>query len=576
MSPYNVGMYIAKIPNRGSPPTYLLRQSFRRNGKVRTRTLANLSALPLDQIKRISRVLKGERLVPVEQSFRITRSLPHGHVQAVLVTLRRLGLEALIASRPCRERDLVVAMIAQRILYPSSKLAATRLWETTTLGEELGVLGAEVDELYAALDWLLQRQRRIENKLAKRHLGEGQRVLYDVSSSSYFGHTCLLARWGNNRDGRRDLPCIVCGVMTDAQGRPIALDVYPGNTGDPTTVPDQVDKLRQRFGLERVVLVGDRGMLTQAQIDKLRKRPGLGWLSALRSEAIRKLIEKGHLERSLFDETNLAEISSPDFPEERLVACFNPILAERRRRKRDALLTATETQLARIAAEVKRRTKTPLAKAAIGIKAGRVLNKYKVGKHFALSIEDGQFTWRRKQEAIDEEAALDGIYVIRGSEPAEQLSADDAVRNYKQLGNVEHAFRTLKGLELLVRPIHHRIDDRVRAHLFVCLLAYYVTWHLKRTWSPLLFADEQLAEHRARRDPVLPAQAAAEVREKKRSRRTQDGYPVHSFRTLLAVLGTQCRDTCQFGDGPARHRNRQAQRTDSPANRSLPAARTRV
>ena len=397
----------------------------------------------------------------------------------MLVTLRRLGLEALIASRPCRERDLVVAMIAQRILYPSSKLAATRLWETTTLGEELGVLGAEVDELYAALDWLLQRQRRIENKLAKRHLGEGQRVLYDVSSSSYFGHTWLLARWGNNRDGRRDLPCIVCGVMTDAQGRPIALDVYPGNTGDPTTVPDQVDKLRQRFGLERVVLVGDRGMLTQAQIDKLRKRPGLGWLSALRSEAIRKLIEKGHLERSLFDETNLAEISSPDFPEERLVACFNPILAERRRRKRDALLTATETQLARIAAEVKRRTKTPLAKAAIGIKAGRVLNKYKVGKHFALSIEDGQFTWRRKQEAIDEEAALDGIYVIRGSEPAEQLSADDAVRNYKQLGNVEHAFRTLKGLELLVRPIHHRIDDRVRAHLFVCLLAYYVTWHLK-------------------------------------------------------------------------------------------------
>jgi transposase len=542
-------MYIAKIPNRGSPPTYLLRESFRRNGKVRTRTLANLSTLPLDQIKRISRVLKGDRLVPVEQNFRITRSLPHGHVQAVLVTVRRLGLEALIASRPCRERDLVVAMIAQRILYPSSKLAATRLWETTTLGEELGVLGAEVDELYAALDWLLQRQRRIENKLAKRHLGESQRVLYDVSSSSYFGHTCLLARWGNNRDGRRDLPCIVYGVMTDAQGRPIALDVYPGNTGDPTTVPDQVEKLRQRFGLERVVLVGDRGMLTQAQIDKLRKRPGLGWLSALRSEAIRKLIEKGHLERSLFDETNLAEISSPDFPEERLVACFNPILAERRRRKRDALLTATETQLARIAAEVKRRTKTPLAKAAIGIKAGRVLNKYKVGKHFALSIEDGQFTWRRKQEAIDEEAALDGIYVIRGSEPAEQLSADDAVRNYKQLGDVEHAFRTLKGLELLVRPIHHRIDDRVRAHLFVCLLAYYVTWHLKRAWSPLLFADEQLAEHRARRDPVLPAQAAAEVREKKRSRRTQDGYPVHSFRTLLAALGTQCRDTCQFGDG---------------------------
>jgi hypothetical protein len=385
-------MYIAKIPNRGSPPTYLLRESFRENSKVRSRTLANLTSLPLEQIRQISRVLKGESLVPVDDAFRITRSLPHGHVQAVLAMLRRLGLETLIASRPCRERDLVVAMIAQRILHPSSKLAATRLWETATLGEELGVLDAEVDELYAALDWLLRRQKRIENKLAKRHLAEGDRVLYDVSSSSYFGRTCLLARLGHNRDGRRDLPCIVYGVMTDAQGRPIALEVYPGNTGDPTTVPDQVEKLRGRFSLERVVLVGDRGMLTQAQINTLRERPGLGWLSALRSKAIRKLIQKGELERSLFDERNLAEITSPDFPDERLVACFNPILAERRRRKRDALLAATEAQLARIAAEVGRRTKTPLRKAEIGVKAGKVLNKYKVGKHFALSIEDGRFT----------------------------------------------------------------------------------------------------------------------------------------------------------------------------------------
>ena len=546
---YNVGMYIARIPNRGSPPTYLLRESFREDGKVRSRTLANLTSLPLEQIERISRVLKGERLVPVEEAFRITRSLPYGHVQAVLVMVRRLGLETWIASRPCRERDLVVAMIVQRIVYPSSKLAATRLWQSTTLGEELGVLDAEVDELYAALDWLFQRQKRIENKLAKRHLAEGDRVLYDVSSSSYFGRTCLLARLGHNRDGRRDLPCIVYGVMTDAEGRPIALDVYPGNTADPTTVPDQVEKLRQRFGLERVVLVGDRGMLTQTQIDKLRKRPGLGWLSALRSEAIRKLIQKGPLERSLFDERNLAEITSPDFPDERLVACFNPILADRRRRKRDALLAATEAQLARIAAEVQRRTKTPLKKAEIGMKAGKVLNKYKVGKHFALSIEDGRFTWRRKQEAIDEEAALDGIYVIRSSEPAEDLSADDAVRNYKMLGDVEQAFRTLKGLELLVRPIHHRVDDRVRAHLFVCLLAYYVVWHLKRAWAPLLFADEQLAQHRRERDPVAPAEPADEVCQKKAVRQTENGHPVHSFRTLLAALGTQCRDTCQFGDG---------------------------
>jgi len=542
-------MYIAKVPNRNSPPTYLLRESYRENGKVKNRTLANLTALPLEQIELLSRVLKGETLVPAGDAFRLIRSLPHGHVQAVLAMLRRLGLETLIASRPCRERDLVVAMIAQRILYPSSKLAATRLWETTTLAEELGVGDADVDELYAALDWLLQRQKRIENKLARRHLAEGTRVLYDVSSSSYFGHTCLLARFGHNRDGRRDLPCIVYGVLTDAQGRPISVQVYSGNTGDPTTVPDQVEKLCGRFGLQRVVLVGDRGMLTQAQIDNLRARPGLGWLSALRPEAIRKLIAKGCLERSLFDERNLAEITSPDFPQERLVACFNPLLEERRRRKREALLVATEKQFARIAAEVARRRKKPLTKAEIGVKAGKVLNKHKVGKHFALTIEDGSFSWQRKPAEIEEEAALDGIYVIRSSEPVEDLSADDAVRNYKRLGDVEQAFRTLKGLELLVRPIHHRVDDRVRAHLFVCLLAYYVQWHLKRAWAPLLFADEHLTEHRADRDPVAQAKPAEEVCRKKATRRSQEGYPLNSFRTLLAALATQCRTLCQFGDG---------------------------
>lgn len=542
-------MYIARIPNRNSPPAYLLRESYREKGKVKNRTLANLSALPLEQIELLSRVLRGESLVPAEQAFRMLRSLPHGHVQAVLAMFRRLGLESLIASRPCRERDLVVAMIAQRILHPSSKLAATRLWETTTLAEELGVGDTDVDELYAALDWLLRRQKRIEHKLARRHLSEGSRVLYDVSSSSYFGHTCLLARFGHNRDGRRDLPCIVYGVLTDAQGRPIAMEVYPGNTGDPTTVPDQVEKLRGRFGLKRVVLVGDRGMLTQAQIDKLRERPGLGWLSALRPEAIRNLIEKGCLERSLFDERNLAEITSPDFPQERLVACFNPLLEERRRRKRESLLVATERQFARIAAEIARRRKKPLTTAEIGVKTGKVLNKHKVGKHFTLTIEDGRFSWQRKQEEIEEEAALDGIYVIRSSEPVEDLSADDAVRNYKSLGDVEKAFRTLKGLELLVRPIHHRVVDRVRAHLFVCLLAYYVQWHLKRAWAPLLFADEHLAEHRATRDPVAQAEPAEEVCRKKATRRSEEGYPLHSFRTLLAALATQSRHTCHFGEG---------------------------
>jgi len=542
-------MYIAKIPNRSSAPTYLLRESYRQNGKVKNRTLANLSTLPLTQIRLIARVLKGQNLLPADQQLRILRSLPHGHVHAVLSALRQLRVDSLIASQPSRQRDLVVAMIAQRILHPSSKLAAVRLWESTTLGEELHVLNADVDELYAALDWLLSRQKRIENKLARRHLADGARVLYDVSSSSYFGHCCPLARFGHNRDGRRDLPCIVYGLMTDADGRPIALDVYPGNTADPTTVPDQVEKLRERFGLNRVVLVGDRGMLTQTQIDRLRERPGLGWLSALRPEAIRKLIADGRLERSLFDQRNLAEIVSPDFPDERLVACFNPLLADRRRRKREALLEATEKELTRIAKEVSRRKKTPLKRAEIGVKVGKVLNKRKVGKHFALTIEDGVLEWRRKLAAIEVEAAMDGIYVIRGSEQVKEWPAADAVRHYKELGDVEKAFRTLKGLELSVRPIHHRVEDRVRAHMLVCMLAYYVEWHMKRAWASLLFADEHLAEHRAERDAVLQARPAAEVRRKKATRRNEAGDAVHSFRTLLAALGVQCRQTCQLGEG---------------------------
>jgi len=466
-------MYVARIPNRDSPPTYLLRESYRENGRVKNRTLANISHLPIEQIQLLSRVLKGEQLLPADDALRITRSWPHGHVRAVLDMFDYLKLPGLIASRRCRERDLVLAMIAQRLLEPGSKLATTRLWKNSTLGEELDVADAEVDELYHALDWLLGRQKRVENKLAQRHLHNGDLVHYDVSSSSYTGATCVLARFGHNRDGRSDLPCIVYGVMTDDEGRPISVDVYPGNTGDPTTVPEQMEKLKTRFHLERVVAVGDRGMLTQTQIDTLRKRPGLGWLSALRSDGIRKLMEKGRLERSLFDEQNLAEINSPDFPGERLVACYNPILAERRRRKREALLSATEARLEGIGREVGRRTKKPMKKDEIGVKVGRVLNKHKVGKHFRLVIEDNVLKWERKQQAIEKETALDGIYVIRTSESAEKLSAEEAVRGYKRLADVEQAFRSLKSLELLVRPIHHRLADRVRAHIFVCLLAYY-------------------------------------------------------------------------------------------------------
>lgn len=540
-------MYVAKIPNRNSRPTYLLRESYRENGEVKNRTLANISHLPDRQIQLISRVLKGEELVLIEDAFRITSSLPHGHVRAVLGMIHRLKLPSLIASRPSRERDLVVALITQRILHPCSKLATTRLWKKTTLAEELDVADADVDEVYEALDWLLARQKRIENKLAKRHLSDGDRVMYDVSSSSYTGRTCVLACFGHNRDGIPKLPCIVYGVMADWAGRPIAVDVYPGNTGDPSTVPDQTVKLRNRFGLNRVVLVGDRGMLTQARIEALRNWPGLGWISALRSEAIRELIAKGRIERSLFDEVNLAEISSPDFPKERLVACYNPILAERRRRKREKLLAATEAKFQRISAEVGRRTKTPLGKEEIGVKVGRVLNKFKVGKHFELTIEDNCFQWQRKEEDIAREAALDGIYVIRTSESSKAFSAEDVVRSYKQLADVERAFRSLKGLELLIRPIRHRLANRVKAHIFVCLLAYYVQWHLKQAWTPLLFTDEHLAEHRAERDPVTPAEPADEVKAKKATRQSEDGHELNSFDTLLVELATQCRNTCEFG-----------------------------
>jgi hypothetical protein len=540
-------MYVATILNRDSPQTYLLRESYRENGKVKNRTLANLSHLPMSQIRLLRRVLKGETLLPAEDALRITRSLPHGHVRAVLDMCAYLKLPELIASRPSRERDLVLAMIAQRVLYPGSKLATTRLWKDNTLGEELGVADAEVDELYAALDWLLGRQQRIENKLGKRHLHNGDLVHYDLSSSSYTGATCVLARFGNNRDGNKKWPCIAYGVMTDDEGRPVSVDVYPGNTGDPTTVPDQMQKLKTRFHLDQVVAVGDRGMLTQTQIDTLRKRPGLGWLSAMRSEAIRKLIDNGQVQRSLFDEQNLAEIHSPDFPGERLIACYNPILADRRARKREALLAATQADLERIGREVARRTKKRFKKSEIGIKVGRVLGKHKVGKHFHITIKHSLLKWERKEDAIQKEAELDGIYVIRTGEPAERLSAENAVRGYKRLADVEQAFRSLKSLELLVRPIHHRLEKRVKAHIFICLLAYYVLWHLKHAWAPMLFADEHLEEHRASRDPVASAVPAPEVKAKKTQRQTPAGNELQSFRTLLEQLRTQCRNDCELG-----------------------------
>ena len=537
-------MYIEIVPNRNSPPAILLREGWREGKKTRKRTLANISDWPEAKIETLRRLLRDELLVSPDDLFRTERTLPHGHVEAILGTIRKLGLESVISSKPCRERDLVVAMIAERLIHPCSKLATMREWHTTTLAEELSVQDADEDDFYEAMDWLLERKERIEKKLAKRHLSEGCSVLYDVSSSYYWGHTCPLAVFGHDRDGKKGLPIIVYGVLTDADGRPVATEIYPGNTGDPTTVADQVDKLREHFGLSRVVIVGDRGMLTQPQLDKIKKHPEMGWITALTSVAIRSLLDKRALQLSLFDEKNLAEISSPDYPGERLMACYNPLLDDERSRKRRELLEATDRGLAKIAKEVARRTKKPLKESEIAIKMGKVLGRYKVGKHYSYTMGNGTFQWARNKESIEQEAKLDGIYVIRTSEPKERLSAEDTVRSYKSLSQVERAFRCLKGIfAVLVRPIRHRTEDRVPAHIFLCLLAYYVEWHMRRALAPILFEDEKLPEDRKRRDPILPAKPSESANRKKATHQTADGLAVHSFETLMAELATRGRVT---------------------------------
>lgn len=530
--------------------THLLRRSIRNGSTVTHETLGNLSHLPDHLIDLIKRSLKGETFVPAADAFKITRSLPHGHVEAVLKMIRKLALGDLIAAEPSRRRNLVVAMIAERLVFPSSKLANTRHWHDTTLAEELEVADATEDQLYDAMDWLLERQSAIEKKLAKRHLTDGALVLYDVTSSYYEGKTCPLARFGHDRDGKTGLPIIVYGALTDADGRPVAVQVYPGNTGDPKTVPDQVETLTKRFGLSRVVLVGDRGMLTQTQIDVLKKHPGLGWISALRGGSIRRLLADGLLVKNDLEAQRLAEITSPEFPGERLVACYNPQLAEQRRQKRQDLLAATQAELEALAASVAKSAKPPETAAEIGVRAGKVINHYKMAKHFILTIRDGHLGWSRKQGAITNGEWLDGIYVIRTSEPADRLTAADGVRSYKRLALVEQAFRCLKGIDLLVRPIHHRTADRVRAHILLCLLAYYVEWHLRQAWEPLLFEDEELVVDRCTRDPVAPARASESARRKKKTHTTPGGLPVQSFRTLMAHLGTRCRNTCVVSADP--------------------------
>src|SRR3954467_751287 len=543
--------------------THLLRRSIRKGKTVTHETLGNLSHLPDHLIDLIRRSLKGEAFVPAADAVRITRSLPHGHVEAVLKMIKELGFDDLIASEPSRRRNLVVAMIVERLVFPSSKLANTRHWRDTTLAEALDLADATEDQLYDAMDWLLDRQSAIENKLAKRHLSDGAMVLYDVTSSYYEGKTCPLARFGHDRDGKTGLPIIVSGTLTDADGRPIAVTVYPGNTGDPKTVPDQVEALTKRFGLSRVVLVGDRGMLTRTQIDVLKKHPGLGWISALRSGSIRRLLADGHLSRDDLEAERLAEITSPEFPGERLVACYNPQLAEQRRQKRQDLLAATQAELEALAASVARPADRTETAAAIGVRAGKIINHYKMAKHFTLTIRDGHLGWARKEDAIKNEELLDGLYVIRTSEPTERLTAADGVRSYKRLALVEQAFRSLKGIDLLVRPIHHRTADRVRAHILLCLLAYYVEWHLRQAWEPLLFEDEGLTEDRPRRDPVAPAKSSESAKLKKKTHTTTGGLPVQSFRTLMAHLGTRCRNRCVMTADPNRSRFDQVTEADA-------------
>jgi transposase len=535
-------MHIHVVPNRDSSPTVLLRESYREGTKVRKRTLANLSSLSGLQIEAIRAALRGEVWQPVDRCFEVTGSRTHGAVQAVDVGMQRLGLASLIASKPCRERDLALAMIASRIIAPHTKLATTRWWHNTTLAEQFGVADADEDDLYAAMDWLLGRQDTIQKKLAARHLAAGSLVLYDLSSSYFEGTTCPLARIGYSRDGRKGTLQVNYGLLTDARGCPVAVSVYEGNVGDSLTLMPEVKRLRERFGVEQLVMVGDRGMISQKSIEQMRELDGVGWISALKNASIRALVEQRHLQLGLFDERNLVEISSPEFPGERLVACRNPELAKLRTHKREELLAATERNLDKIKARIE------AGKLAgpdeIGLRVGKIVNQYKVAKHFELAIGDHTFTYARKLDSIAAEAALDGIYIIRTSLRASQMQAPDCVRNYKALANVERAFRSLKTVDLKVRPIHHRTADRVRAHILLCMLAYYVEWHMREAWRELMFADTDQAA-KATRDPVAAAKRSAAALAKVARHALDDGTPAHSFATLLAELATIVRNTCR-------------------------------
>ena len=535
-------MHIDAVPNRDSRPTYLLRESFRDGKSVRKRTLANLSELSDAQIAAIRLVLRGEGLCPPSSLFEVTASRPAGHVQAVAVAMRQLQMERLLAARPSRERDLVLAMIAARIVSPNTKLATARQWHSTTLAQDFGVADADEDDLYGAMDWLLAHQDTIQKKLAERHLKQDGLVLYDLSSSYFEGLTCPLAKMGYSRDGKKGLLQVNYGLLTDARGCPVAVSVYEGNVADTKTFLPEVERLRSSFGIERMVMVGDRGMISSKAIAELRQSPGVDWITALKSTTIRALVEQGQLQLGLFDERNLVEIDSPEYPGERLVACRNPELAKLRTHKREDLLACTERNLEKVRDRV--RSGKLVGQDQIGVAVGRVINQYKVAKHFDLVIEDGTLRWARNAERIGAEAALDGIYIIRTSVPSQRMDGPECVRSYKALANVERAFRSLKTVDLKVRPIHHRTAERVRAHILLCMLAYYVEWHMREAWRELMFADTEQAA-KATRDPVAPAKRSAKALSKVASHELDNGSPVHSFATLLDDLSSIVRNTCR-------------------------------
>lgn len=552
-------MYVERIPNRNSPPAILLRESYRDGDKIKKRTLANLSDWPAGKIEALRRVLRDEAVAPTDQqALSVLRSLPHGHVAAALGTLRKLGLDRLLSQggrQPHREVALCIAMAVARLIDPVSKLATARGLDdetaTCSLGQMLELGAVDEQELYATLDWLVGQQERIEQALARRHLQNGMLVLYDVTSTYFEGRTCPLAKLGYGRDGKRGKLQIVIGLLCTAEGCPVAVEVFEGNVGDPSTVPNQVDKLKQRFKLERVVLIGDRGMITEARIEETVKPAGLNFITALRAPTIRSLAEAGTIQLSLFDQRDLAEITSPDYPGERLVACRNPLLADERARKRRDLLDATERELLHIQARVRRQKRSLRGRDKIALAVGAVINHYKMAKHFDVTIIDTDLSFERKTEQIDAEALLDGIYVLRTDIEPKTLDATSTVRAYKDLAHVERAFRSLKTVDLEVRPIHHRRADRVRAHVLICMLAYHLEWHMRRVLKPILFDDHDKAATEAARTSIVAKAGRSNTADRKAAtKRTHDGLPVHSFRSLLADLATVTRNTMAMAQSP--------------------------